>query len=75
MTCEICNRSNNNLYCEYHDQAYKNLQKGYKIWKHSYGSDFTWRRYLEKTIARSETGEWVKEVAKIQLTKIKTDDK
>ena len=56
--------------CFYHAEAYRSLSEGYRRWCIAYG-ELDERRYLERLLELSECGEWVKDVAKMQLKRLK----
>jgi hypothetical protein len=67
--CEVCERARQEQgnYCRYHSIAYSNLNEKYPDWKAAYGG-MSWERYLETIMALEETGDWVKQVAKKELS-------
>ncbi|MGI0081082.1 MAG: hypothetical protein ACRECH_15845 [Nitrososphaerales archaeon] len=70
MNCAICSRrvTKDSGYCRYHDIASFNLKKYYADWERAYGS-ISWERYLESVSQLSDSGDWVREVAKYELNR------
>jgi len=69
--CKICFRKPiNKGYCEYHLDAFENLEKTYADWKKAYNDKLEFSAYLKKIVMNKFTGEWVREVA-IDLMKSK----
>ena len=65
--CAICERERTGeLFCRYHERAFKNLKEKYEIWKSRYGT-LSWKEYLMKQINLDQNGVWVREVAKYLL--------
>lgn len=76
MRCLLCWRksvSKEGL-CFYHTEAYRNLIKGYMRWCRAYG-EVDEVRYLERLLEMPECGEWIKEVAKLKLQRLKEERK
>lgn len=72
MRCALCwreSRSKEGL-CSYHAEAHKSLNEGYRRWCRAYG-EIDEGRYLEKLLELPECGEWVKDVAKMELKRLK----
>ena len=72
MKCALCwreSRSKEGL-CIYHAEAYKSLNEGYRRWCIAYGK-LDKGRYLERLLELPECGEWVKDVAKLELRRLK----
>jgi hypothetical protein len=42
-----------------------NLKRGYKAWNEAY-SEITWREYLNRVKTLGDTGQWIKEVIKLE---------
>jgi len=62
--CKICFRKPvEKGYCEYHIDAYNNLNKTYIDWKKAYNDDLEFKDYLKKIVMNKFTGDWVREVA------------
>jgi len=55
-------------YCRRHSIAYSNLKEKYPSWIAAYGG-ISWERYLETIMTLEETGDWVKQIAKMELSK------
>ena len=66
--CEVCSRNSEQTYCQHHYAAYLNLKNKYPDWSLAFG-EVTWEMYLESVIALEETGDWVRQVAKNELSK------
>lgn len=65
--CRACARpSVEDGLCLYHVDALKNLRSGFARWRDAYG-ELRFEDYLARLIARPETGEWVREVAELEL--------
>lgn len=60
--CRICHRDimDQSVYCEYHQMAYSNIEKGYENWR--YALDINWVDYITRTSKMKGVGLWVKEV-------------
>ena len=60
--CRVCHRDNmdNSVFCEYHQMAYSNIEKGYENWR--YALDVNWADYLTRMSKKKGVGLWVKEV-------------
>jgi len=74
LRCRLCwreSRSSDEL-CFYHGEAYRSLIEGYRRWCRAYGV-MDRRRYLERLLELSECGEWVKDVAKMELKRLKEE--
>jgi hypothetical protein len=62
MKCRICGEeANENVYCEVHRKAQKNLVEKYELWKEA--CEVSWEEYLSEVVKNPFTGEWVKAVA------------
>ncbi len=61
--CKICQRKHeeNSEYCSFHQKAYNNLQKTFKLWSQALNID--WLTFLREVTDNPATGDWVKEVA------------
>jgi hypothetical protein len=71
--CSVCHRdviAEGKKYCLYHSQAYDSLQKEYKAWVNAYGG-ISWETYMKKLLDLDQTGDWVKDVIRIELKGIK----
>ena len=70
MKCRLCRRESEtgSDLCRYHKQARVALEEGYKAWKDAY-DELSWMEYLDRIIGNGETGEWVREIAKLMLAK------
>jgi hypothetical protein len=69
VKCTVCTLkvyNNEDKYCLYHNQAYDNLIKHYKIWNKAFGG-LSWTNYMNKLLELKETGTWVKEVIGAEL--------
>jgi hypothetical protein len=60
MKCSICDKEAVDKYCEFHENAYKNIANNFEVWKR--GMALTWKEYLNALLENSYTGSWVKEV-------------
>ncbi|MEM3387244.1 MAG: hypothetical protein QXN08_06200 [Nitrososphaerales archaeon] len=72
MKCLLCWRESKSKYglCFYHDEAYRSLKEGYQRWCRAY-DNISEVKYLERLLELPECGEWIKEVAKMELKRIK----
>ncbi len=72
MKCLLCWRESESKegLCFYHKESYRSLKEGYRRWCRAYG-DMGERRYLERLLELPECGEWVKDVAKMELKRLK----
>ena len=63
MFCKICGRdsSGETGYCEYHQEALKNLQSAYEDWQKASGA--SWEEYIDIICGIDEAGQWVQDVA------------
>ena len=61
--CQICHREilDISVFCEYHQMAYSNLEKGYENWR--YALDIDWVGYINRMSKMKSVGIWVKELA------------
>ena len=61
--CRICHREimDKSVFCEYHQMAYSNLEKGYDKWR--YALDVDWVDYVNRISKMKGVGIWVKELA------------
>ena len=61
--CRICHREimDKSVFCEYHQMAYSNLEKGYDKWR--YALDVDWVDYINRMSKMKGVGIWVKELA------------
>lgn len=61
--CKICQRKQeeNSEYCSFHQKAYYNLQKTFKLW--SQALNINWLMFLREVRDNPTTGDWAKEVA------------
>jgi len=81
LKCLLCwreSRSSDGL-CFYHAEAHRSLSEGYRRWCRAYGYGvidkiIDKRRYLERLLELSECGEWVKDVAKMELKRLKEEE-
>lgn len=67
--CSVCARDvivDGKKYCLYHSQAYDSLQKQYRAWVNAYGG-FSREAYMKKLLDLDQTGDWVKDVIRIEL--------
>lgn len=73
--CKICQRKReeNSEYCSFHQKAYNNLQKTFKLWSHAL--NINWLTYLREVSVNPATGDWAKEVAEeiLNRTNERTD--
>jgi hypothetical protein len=60
MKCSICNRDAIDKYCEFHENAYKNITNNFEVWER--GMTITWKEYLNALLQNSYIGSWAKEV-------------
>jgi DNA topoisomerase-1 len=60
--CRICHRDimDQSVFCEYHQMAYSNIEKGYENWR--YALDINWVDYITRMSKMKGVGIWVKEV-------------
>lgn len=72
MKCLLCWRESGSKegFCFYHAEAHRSLNEGYWRWCRAYG-EVDEGRYLERLLELSECGEWVKDVAKMGLKRLK----
>ncbi|MEM2140641.1 MAG: hypothetical protein QXJ74_04020 [Nitrososphaera sp.] len=68
MECPACGRQVQDRYCKYHEQAFSSLKAHHEAWVRAYGS-ITWQEFLERLHEMKETGQWVREVIKVELKK------
>ena len=62
--CKICFRKPvEKGYCEYHIEAFNNLNEAYVDWKKAYNDKLEFKDYLKKIVMNKFTGDWVREVA------------
>lgn len=75
MRCPLCWREGKSKegLCFYHAEAYRSLKEGYQRWCRAYG-DLDEVRYLERLLELPECGEWVKDVAKMELKRLRGED-
>jgi hypothetical protein len=68
--CPICSRPSheNDLLCQYHQHAHKNLRDTFEAWTHAL--DIDWTSYLDHVYAADGLGSWVREV----IEHIKSED-
>ena len=59
--------------CIYHSDSYNKMKAEYDMWSERYG-DISWRNYLRKLLSLSETGQWVKDVAEVELRILSDSD-
>lgn len=66
--CVACARKSSlsSKYCTYHHDAFLNLKQKYEAWVYAYGH-ISWQGYLNKLIAMSEVGVWIKDITAIEL--------
>ena len=60
--CPICNRivMDDDLYCEYHQVAFRKLEEGWEGWKRAL--DLDWKNYLLQVYEVEGLGRWIQEV-------------
>ena len=68
--CSLCSRAaiTKDSYCIMHAAALSSLRERFPDWQRAIG-DISWERYLETILTVEETGDWVKQVAKNELSK------
>ena len=67
MKCMVCDRKAVEKYCEFHEEAYRNVAQKFEAWKRATG--VSWKEYLEELVENAYTGSWAKEVAESLLKK------
>jgi len=60
MNCPVCGASSRNRFCPVHERAYQNLLVAYEAWHRAL--EVSWRDYLERVNANSNSGIWVRDV-------------
>ena len=68
MKCMVCDREAVEKYCEFHEEAYRNVVQKFEDWKRATG--VSWKQYLEAVLENSCTGSWAKEVAEHLLSEM-----
>ena len=68
MECLACGKQAQERYCKYHEKAFQGLQAHHEAWMRAYG-DISWEAFLEKLERMQETGQWVRDVIKVELKK------
>ena len=69
MSCVICNGEKvSNLFCSYHEMAYKNIVEKYGEWVKRYG-ELEWKEFLRISSRLDVNGIWVRDVARFLLEK------
>lgn len=63
--CVICGKNAAERFCYFHEKAYENVKKKYKLWNKAV--TISQEEYLNKVVDNPNTGLWVKEVAKYLL--------
>jgi len=63
----VCDREALSKYCEFHEEAHRNVVQRFEAWKKATGA--SWKEYLKALVENPYTGSWAKEVAEHQLKK------
>lgn len=61
MKCLVCDREAVDEYCDFHEEAYRNVVRKFEDWKQATGA--SWKQYLKELVENAYTGYWAKEVA------------
>ena len=63
--CSLCERrkQESEQFCELHNTAFKNLERGYKMWQDAFGS-VEIQKYYSELEKQAETGSAVREIIK-----------
>ncbi|MEM2855857.1 MAG: hypothetical protein QW416_01975 [Candidatus Nitrosocaldaceae archaeon] len=72
MKCMICNRDADNKLCKYHELAYDKVKKNYDTWKKAY-DNLKYDEYLTRLLELDESGEFIRDVVKWQLSLFKDE--
>jgi hypothetical protein len=73
--CAACTRDSDDKeeFCLYHTRALGELKKHYGSWVNAYGG-ISWKDYLKRLDSMDETGQWIKEIIRLELKKEEDDE-
>ncbi len=75
MKCAACTRdSGDKEYCLYHTKALEELKSHYGSWVSAYGG-ISWQDYLKRLYNMQETGQWIKDIIRLELKKEEEKEK
>lgn len=73
MRCSICKRSADDKLCKYHQLAYDKIKDNYEVWRRAY-ENLGYNEYLERLLESRESGEFIKDVARWELSLFKDEE-